>query len=318
MENPDISIYDKYDYDYTSYWKDRTYEHEAEKFVLDRILSGTTGDWCIDIGGSFGRHVPQYYEKFHNCVIADYSIKALVQAQQELKARGIDNVHLIAANAYNLPFSENIFDTALMIRVMHHLEQPSDVIREITRILKPEALFILEFANKIHLKSLLKSLFTLKWTYPFSWEPINVSSQYSEGTVKQEAGIMKNYHPLHVKNLIVSQETTFRRFYALSFLRVPFLKQAIPHPFLVKFEYILQRIFGRIPLTPSVIAEIRNVKHIDDRTFACPPLFEDILVCPKCKKPLTKHRGIYTCTICSLTFKRTSGILDLRYPLVTQ
>lgn len=318
MGDPDISIYDKYDYDYTSYWKDRSYEHEAEKMVLDRILSGTTGDWFVDVGGSFGRHVPQYYQKFHNCVIADYSVKALVQAREELKNRKINNVHLVAANAYHLPFSENVFDTALMVRVMHHLEQPSDVIREINRILKPEALLILEFANKIHLKSLLRSLLTLRWTYPFSLDPVNVSSQYSEGTVKQEAGIMKNYHPLYVKNLIVSQETTLCRFYALSFLRVPLIKRIVPHPHLVRFEYILQHIFGRIPLTPSVIAEAHSAKNIYGGTFAVTPSFEDILVCPKCKKPFTKNGGRYTCAVCDLSFKQTSGILDLRYPLVTQ
>jgi ubiquinone/menaquinone biosynthesis C-methylase UbiE len=318
MGEPDISIYDKYDYDYTSYWKERSYEHEAEKLVLDRILSGITGDWCIDIGGSFGRHVPQYHQRFHNCVIADYSIKALVQARKELKKRGIDNVHLVAANAYNLPFAGNVFDTALMVRVMHHLEEPSEVIDEIRRILKPDALLILEFANKIHLKSLLKSLLTLRWTYPFSTDPIDVSSQYSEGTVKQESGIMKNYHPGHVKNLIVSQETALRRFFAVSFLRVPLLKRILPHSLLIRLEAILQRVFGRVPLTPSVIAEAYSTKEIADGISPHTPSFDEILVCPKCKGPLSRRGGAFSCPACRLSFRRTSGILDLRYPLITE
>ena len=84
-ESPDITLYDKYDYDYSKYWHGREYEHNAEVQVLDRIMKKVSGSWFVDIGGSYGRHIPQYHQKFHHCILLDYSIKSLKQARKWLK-----------------------------------------------------------------------------------------------------------------------------------------------------------------------------------------------------------------------------------------
>lgn len=318
MTDPDITLYDKYDYDYTSYWKNRSYEHEAEAMAISRIFSSHAGSWCVDIGGSFGRHVPQYYQRFHNCVIADYSIKALVQAREEMKKRGITNVHVVAANAYHLPFREDVFDAGLMIRVMHHLEKPEEVIEEISRILAPDSVFVLEAANKIHLKSLIRAFLTFKWSYPFSTEPVDVSSGGKEGSGNGESGIMKNYHPKYVKNLLVSHETALRRTLGISFFRIPFLKRVVPHSLLVRAESVFQRLFGWLPFTPSILFEIYSIKEPSPASAMKFSSLNDILVCPKCKGPLDHRAGKYKCASCSLNFSKTEGVLDLRYPVITE
>ena len=112
---PDITLYDKYDYDYSQYWKNRTYEHEAEVMILNKILKRKTGAWFIDIGASFGRHVPQYHQKFHQCILLDYSMKSLAQARENMKKNGITNIHLIAANAYNIPLKSNSINATMVM-----------------------------------------------------------------------------------------------------------------------------------------------------------------------------------------------------------
>lgn len=318
MAEHDISLYDKYDYDYTAYWEGRTYEHEAEAMALHKMLSGQAGNWFVDIGGSFGRHVPQYYQRFHNCIIADYSIKALKQADTALRDKKITNVVPIAANAYNLPFRDSAFDGAMMVRVMHHLEKPEDALSEISRILGPGGVFILEFANKIHLKSLFRAFLTLDWTYPFSIEPVDVSSGHHEGSKNGVSGIMKNYHPKHAKNLVVSQETKCRRSVAISFFRIPFLKRIAPNSLLIRAERLMQFLFGWLPLTPSIMYEVHSTKHPPDNKIRAFSGLDELLVCPKCKNGFLRKSGSYFCQSCTLTFSRTEGILDLRYPVVTE
>lgn len=317
MEHPDITLYDKYDYDYSKYWEARSYEHDAEINVINRILRNKTGNWCIDIGGSYGRHIPQYSRKFHHCVILDYSVKALKQAREIIKEKKITNVDLIAANAYNLPLKSHAIDTSLMIRVLHHLEKPELAIGEVSRVSKPGGLFILEFANKLHLKSILKNLFTFNFSYLFSVESVNVKKGINEGSLRNERGLMLNFHPRYIKNLIISQETRPRRMYSLSFFRIPFVKQIVPYSLLSRVEHLFQLIFGWTKLTPSIMIEsYRNeIAEYEPENITT---LEDLIVCPKCKGSLRKKGGSYSCTECDLIFSRDDGILDLRYPRISE
>ena len=50
-----VADYDTYDYDYSTYWSKRKYEHEAESLVLKKLLKNEKGGWFLDVGGSFGR-----------------------------------------------------------------------------------------------------------------------------------------------------------------------------------------------------------------------------------------------------------------------
>jgi len=127
-----VTDYDLFGYDYTNYWKDRRYENESEKMLLSKIFRNKNGNWFLDIGGSYGRLTSTYYSKYTNPVILDYSLQTLTKNKDILKTK-YPNIQLIAANAYKLPFKDNSFDGALMVRVLHHIEKPSTYFKELFR-----------------------------------------------------------------------------------------------------------------------------------------------------------------------------------------
>jgi len=116
----EVSNYDFFDYDYAQYWKVRQYEDQAEKHVLEQIFKDKNGKWFVDIGGSYGRLTPTYYNSYTNPILLDYSLKTLQKNYSVIKKQ-FPNVELIAANAYHMPFKDNVFDGGLMVRVLHHI-----------------------------------------------------------------------------------------------------------------------------------------------------------------------------------------------------
>jgi len=58
----------------------------------------------------------------------------------------------IFADAYNLPFENDSFDTAILTQVIEHLEKPERALKEVYRILKPEGLLFISwpFLYPIH------------------------------------------------------------------------------------------------------------------------------------------------------------------------
>ncbi|MBN2101113.1 methyltransferase domain-containing protein [Candidatus Dojkabacteria bacterium] len=312
MSSQDITYYDKYDYDYSQFWKDRDYENFSETNVLKKILKNSTGNWILDVGGSYGRLTDLYYQKFHNCVLCDYSEKALEQAREDFKKRGIKNVNLVAANVYNLPFKTATFDSALMVRVIHHLEDWDTAISEVSRILSSKALFVLEFANKHNIKAILRAILKFNFKYIFSGEPSKIETSKSpEGTEATVPGIIYNYSPRHIRNLLVSHEINIKRSYCLSFLRIPFIKKFVPSVLLKVVEKFFQVVLGWTKITPSIIYQSYKKNGLSQQHFSD---VEDLLCCPKCKGELDRKPSSLLCSKCNISFNIKNKVYDLRYP----
>ncbi len=318
----DITDYDKYKYDYSKYWEGRDYEHLAEKNVLKGLFSKVSGTWFIDIGGSYGRHTEQYYKKFHNCVLCDYSINSLKKAQKLHQEKRIDNVVLVAANIYNMPFKDESFDVAMMIRVLHHLQKTDLAISEISRTFCNTGHLILEYANKMHIKNILKWIFTLNIKNLFSTKPLtHKTSNSAEGT--KAKGIFINYHPFHVKQLLENNGLKLITSKCTSFFRIPFIKRLVSNKILMFHEKLFQKLFSWTKLTPSVITlsqkmEKSSTDHKDHKEEnSTAPEFktlESILCCPNCKTDLDQTGGTFVCKNCKTKFPKVGKIYDFRYP----
>lgn len=311
----DVTFYDKYNYDYSTYWTSRSYEHEAEVYALKTILHDSSGDWFVDIGGSYGRHIPIYQGKYAGCVLLDYSLNSLRQASDELTRQNITTVFPVAANAYHLPFQDNVFEGGMMIRVLHHIENPDAALDEIIRTFRDRGRFVLEFPNKLHAKSVIKAIARGDTTYLSSPKPVQVQTIKPEGSCNADPGIMLNFAPKHIRNLLSNRNVTITSSTAISFLRMPIFKKLIGTKALVQIEKVLQKILGNTTLTPSIIfsTEIHKKATQPIRTGKFLNL-RDILACPSCAGKLSFSSHTYTCTSCSLSFPIQYGIPDLRYP----
>jgi ubiquinone/menaquinone biosynthesis C-methylase UbiE len=306
----DIAEYDKLDYDYSTYWEKRVYENLSEKYLLNKIFDSKRGGWFLDVGGSYGRLTSTYYDQYNHPVILDYSLKTLSRNKEIIKGK-YPNVELIAANAYKMPFKRDCFDGALMVRVLHHIKEPSTYLKELYRIMDNNSFYIQEFANKVHIKAVLKSLFKLNFEI-FKKDPyLQPKRTGSEGSNKNYDHIFYNYHPKHIKTLLEDHGFKFKRKYGCSFLRAPLAKKVLGENVMIFLEKILQNILSWTNISPSIFIEAdvskKNVAKRDLLTL------QDILACPVCKKSLQFEKNNKAlCSSCSKEYYKKDDIWDFR------
>lgn len=306
----DISDYDKFDYDYTTYWNKRGYENSAEKHILNKIFYTQRGKWFLDIGGSYGRLTSTYYEQYDKSIILDYSLKTL-QRNRETLLNKYPNTELIAANAYKMPFKQNSFDGALMVRVLHHIEKPGSYFKELKRVLGDNASYIQEYANKIHIKARIKALIKLNFDI-YSKEPYQQPTVNTpEGSKEDQESIFYNYHPKYIKDLLKENNFQIEKKFGCSFLRSPFIKKLMSENLMMFFEKLMQITLSWTDISPSIILETKLLKNSKEKQEANE--LKDILVCPSCKETLLFHGDdSATCEKCSQTFFKKDGIWDFR------
>lgn len=307
--NSNISDYDMFSYDYSKYWTKRRYEDLAEKNLLNGIFKEKKGDWFIDIGGSYGRLTSTYSTRYKNPVILDYSAKTLRSNYEVLKNK-YPNIELIAANAYKMPLKDNVFDGGVMVRVLHHIENPEGYLKELKRIMKPKATYVQEFANKIHLKATIRAIFKGNFEI-FSKEVYKQPSiSLTEGTAENIEGIFLNYHPSHIKELLSKNGFEQKKKVGCSFLRIPFLKTLFNDNILLFLEKIMQKTLSWTDISPSIFVET-EVKKKKIKTKEYQKL-EDILVCPECKGNLVFNENVAKCKKCKKEYRKKDNVWDFR------
>src|SRR5574338_657271 len=169
MTHPPVCDYEGSDYQ-TSFWDagGREYEDRSEAIALKRLLPAG-GKLMLELGAGAGRNTPRYLG-FERIVLLDYSRTQLEQAQQRL---GVSDKYIfVAADVYRLPFVDGLFDAATMIRVLHHMADAPKALGRVKSVLQPDGVFILEFANKLNLKAILRYFLGRQAWNPFTLEPV--------------------------------------------------------------------------------------------------------------------------------------------------
>jgi ubiquinone/menaquinone biosynthesis C-methylase UbiE len=303
-----ISDYDKFDYNYQNYWKTRNYEHTSEMIALEKLLNGTFGGFFLDIGGSYGRLVETYYDRFENPIIVDYSLKTL-QKNRELLLKKYPRLTLIAANIYAPPFRDDVFDGALMVRVLHHIERPESYLTQLARIMRNNGTYIQEYANKIHLKARIRALLKGNFRF-FSQETFQQPTQMNfEGSNGQET-IFLNFHPRYMKDILAKKGFKVLKVIGTSFLRSPGIKRIVPQQIMILLERFAQAILSRLNISPSIFL----LTKLEKETVAG-SVHKDInsaLVCPKCRGELSVDEQRAACVQCRSAFTNKKGIWDFR------
>ena len=59
-----------------------------------------------------------------------------------------NSVHYLQADAYSLPFADQSFDVVTAMDFLEHVEDPSSIIKEFSRVLKPGGVFIFHTFNR--------------------------------------------------------------------------------------------------------------------------------------------------------------------------
>ncbi|MCA9397538.1 class I SAM-dependent methyltransferase [candidate division WWE3 bacterium] len=242
----DVSDYDRSGYDYRQYWDKRQYDNAVEQKIISQTLPHFS-ESLIDIGGGFGRLISSYQDKAKHITVFDYSNNNLNVAQSIIEAKGYEHIQTQQGDIYSMPFKDASFDTAIILRVIHHLERTSLALHEINRVMKPSGTLILQFANKVHLKNRLKALITRDATI-INPKPVNLSKD----------GIFFQFHPDFIKEKLKENGFVVEQIISSSNIRIPFIYRMIPVPVLLFFETLLTPIFTKFYLGPSIFVIARK------------------------------------------------------------
>ncbi|MCR4409938.1 MAG: class I SAM-dependent methyltransferase [Candidatus Saccharicenans sp.] len=119
-------IYASYGYDVE---KERLAIIEAAQPLSGRILEAGTGK---------GHFAVALARLGYRLVSFDLSEEQLQVAADNLASQGLrDRVELRQENGESLSFPDASFDAVFSVNMVHHLENPFQVLRELTRVLKP-------------------------------------------------------------------------------------------------------------------------------------------------------------------------------------
>lgn len=312
-----VANYELNAYKYSDFWKTREYEHKSEVMLLQRLLRKYLPDLdrrtIMDLGGAYGRLTPYYAPQAKQIILADYSTHELLDGKENLHGREyINKVSFLALNAYKMPIKDSSLDALLSVRVMHHFKTPELFFQEVSRVLVPGGIAVLEFANKNHVVAVVKALFSFRLS-EFLREPkIEVSHKSdSQGIQAGQVSIMYNFSWKYICTLAESAGLRVKTLVACSFLRVPFLKKIVPIAVLLLFEDIAQRLLAWTRLTPSLFIVLEKPGAFQPDTAWS---FEDSFICPTCKSSLVRKSESFVCTHGHTFLQGTQGIVDLRDP----
>lgn len=248
-------------YDYTSYWEGREYEHRAEvealKDLLGKIPKLTK---ILEIGAGFGRLVPIYAYRAKKLIVSDPSAGLLKDARKKVKQYKPRFIHAGYDTLVEKLRAKTI-DLVILVRVLHHIEDPKDCFEAVNRLLDDRGYFILEFANKSHFKAKVKEFFKGNLTYPFDIFPKDIRSERSK---KKDTIPFYNYHPDKIAEMLEKTGFEIIEKRSVSNFRSPLLKRTFPINFVLTIEKLLQKPLACLNFGPSIFILARKTKHITD------------------------------------------------------
>lgn len=296
MTTPPVCNYEGSDYQ-QSFWEQggREYEDRAEAIALKRMLP-KNGKLMLELGAGAGRNTPRY-AGFERIVLLDYSTTQLIQAQEKL---GCSEKYIyVAADIYRLPFRDRQFDAATMIRALHHMADAPKALKQIRNVLRSNAVFILEFANKLNLKSILRYVTGRQKWNPFSLEPVEF--------VK----LNFDFHPKAIRKWLGELGFSIEKTLTVSHFRLGLLKRIVPARLLAALDGLFQPTGEFWQFTPSVFvkARIKDTVHDDEISLSVIDLFK----CPDCEgEKLEEMSDHLHCPICESNWAVLDGIYDFR------
>jgi Methylase involved in ubiquinone/menaquinone biosynthesis len=301
---PPVCNYEESDYQ-QSFWEQggREYEDRAEAIALKRMLP-KNGKLMLELGAGAGRNTPRY-AGFERIVVLDYSTTQLAQAQEKL-GRSAKYI-FVAADIYRLPFRDSMFDAATMIRALHHMADAPKALMQIRNVLRPDAVFILEFANKLNLKSILRYWLGRQEWNPFTLEPVEF--------VK----LNFDFHPKAIRNWLEELGFSIEKTLTVSHFRLGLLKRIFPARLLAALDGLFQPTGGLWQFTPSVFVKARRgalYGRPGAETSPASTSIIDLFKCPQCgNEKLEEKKDHLHCPKCNAQWAVNNGVYDFREQL---
>lgn len=246
-----IAYYDDDSHNYEDFWIGREYEHESEVIALEALMADRHYKLAMDYGGGYGRISPAILTHADKLLLVDPSTKQLTIAKRHLKA--YSNVEFIRVDTKDtVPAADNSLDLLVMVRVSHHLPDPSATFAEIYRALKPGGEAIIEIANEAHFVNRLKYLKQLK-SVPRQSIPIG----HKANGIQEETPFF-NHNPKTISLSLAQNRLEILKKLSVSNLRNSYIKEYMPQKSMLAMEKIFQTKLSSLDFGPSIFYLVRK------------------------------------------------------------
>lgn len=239
-------------HNYLHYWEGRDYENDSEVIAIKRLLKNKHFGHAADIGGGYGRLCVLLSDYADLVTLAEPSQQQLDIAKDFLT--GYPQIERKLMQADDLRFADESVDLVTMIRVMHHLPDPSAEFTQIHRVLSQHGYFILEIANYAHARNRIKYFLKGK---RLPTEPVDIRSNKNR---RAEEIAFVNHNPKTVIKQLAHAGLKVERVLSVSNLRSPGLKKIVPREVMLAAEKALQPALARSFFGPSTFLLVRKVK----------------------------------------------------------
>jgi SAM-dependent methyltransferase len=238
-----LSYYDDPEFNYSKWWTGREYEHQAEVMALHRLLGGRRFGHAVDVGGGYGRLSVVLTEYADNVTLIDSSLQQL-EISEKFLARypSVSRRHMAATE---MDFPDGSVDLVTMIRVLHHLPDPSAEFGEVSRILRPGGQAVIEVANNLHAVNRMRYLIRRQQA-PAAAVDIGGDASPSDSIP------YVNHHPGTVARQLAAAGLKVRQQLSVSNLRHPLLKGVMPKRAMLAVERAAQQRLARVWFGPSL------------------------------------------------------------------
>jgi SAM-dependent methyltransferase len=284
----------------TRFWEgaNRAYEDAVERVALSHLLPARGGR-IAEFGAAFGR-LADLYAGYQQVLLIDYSRSLLREAQQRW---GSDpRFKFIVADIYHLPLRDGVLDAATMIRVIHHLADAPAALRQVRRLLAAGATFVLEFANKRHLKAIARYALGRQAWCPFDPQPVEF------------APLNFDFHPRWMLAAARAAGFEVRARRAVSYLRLGLLKRWLPLKLLVGLDALLQPSGAIALLSPSAFVQL-VVPSADGAPDGRGLTGEAIFCSPRSGAPLRREGDALVCDADGTRWRAEENFYDFKTPL---
>lgn len=237
-------------HNYLQYWDGRQYEHLAEEIAITKLLAGKHFQTAVDVGGGYGRLCVQLENYAEHVTLAEPSQQQLDIAADFLKEHREIERKLMQAD--DMKFEDDSVDLLTMIRVMHHLPDPSAEFSEIERVLSPDGYAIIEVANYLHIRNRIKHLAKREHM------PVKPVDIRSEANKREDEIPFVNHNPATVIRQLEHAGLRVETTLSVSNLRSVRLKRIMPREVMLGAERILQRPLANIYFGPSIFFLVRK------------------------------------------------------------
>ncbi len=122
--------------------------YHIKKFIVSNALAPRPTALLLDVAYGRGEYCIWLSIRGAEVFGVEIDLENLRVAAKRLKLHAISRTHLIRASGARLPFIDALSDGAICTDVLHIPRNYEDVVKQISRCLKPEGTFVATFINE--------------------------------------------------------------------------------------------------------------------------------------------------------------------------